>query len=955
MTFCKTMKKITLLSMSMLALTALVSCGSDTSNDEKQQLARQLKASANESSVVTVSSFSVEGVTEDKPSLKSRLPYKKTFHVKACLSSKIGKSLEYRSFYISGENFETVQKRADIKSCIFWDEDVEMDYALPNTYLPFERTVSLAGNSNISYVLKLSINQYANSIIHGNNYRLKPLDNLQRLDKEEIINVKNVKITPKGYGLVDPRNDNLVIDQKVVVNGCLNLKANGLALSNEYVKARLIDLERQRNGREGAVTEMYDETDGQLDESGCGEMKFYLPHERYTNTRRIPFNLEIEVQNETLQNAKVTRGLCLYPWSNNGWIFAEVSRTGECEEDNNKQRARLFVDEVNYSFLGHDNNNGFHVNNNLDLVIEKSFIVKMYPKVNYGNYVHHMNPIEPFYQGKLRLEVYFLAPLEGDIDLTNENKQKFKLISVASREVEVENNLLKARIDMPIKFVDIPYVHTRTYAAIKLSPILKEGDDPRTAPLPAWAAGTFHASSKTFHSVLHTQLKVTDQFAESDFTNTKINEKMSDMVQLEDYLEKMSKDIQGVSKADIIKAKLAPRYEKNAESLFSEQLQTHEGFDETISLNDVAMNDRLAADFKLSNTELANIYEDKYNANTLQKLCAMFFNTEKTGFIWKEYKDYNMKKCVESPWEFMMITPVSHVVDVISKPKVSNSNTIRISKSTGTGTYFTENNRVGFSHGYKTGVGAKLDFKLPFGDKLPVSGGVGVSASYDWSTSWSLDRSNGDSNRSDNGQSIDLYAEAITLNFDAITKQCFMVEGTSKFKAELIDYSNEYYYHGMYAGPSVRYVPVNNPKRYKICKSSNGKERLEETWYFTGEGFQFNSILRDRLGMTENQYTIMFRGRKTLYKFTDFLAKASSSMFNIKERKNISPDTYMLDAYNTYKEAFDSNHDLIDDQAFPGTVEKYDPTGNGGDHNFSEESCELPKDNYEHGRMEFCK
>ncbi|MFG1492589.1 hypothetical protein [Halobacteriovorax sp. ZH4_bin.1] len=954
MTFCKNMKNITLLSISMLALTSLVSCGSDTSNDERQQLARQLKASANESALVSVSRFTVEGVTEDKTSMKSRIAYGKTFHVKACLSSKLGKSLQYQTFYVSGENFQTVERTADNNSCIFWDEPITMDYSLPNTYLPMgDRVITLATSANISYDLKLSMNQYTNSIIHRNNYVMKTSLNKSRLSSDEIINVKNVKITPKGFGQVDPRNDNLIIDQKVVVNGCLNLKANGSSLSNEFVKARLINLEKQENGEEHAVTEMYDITDGQLDESGCGEIKFYLEHERYTNTRRIPFNLEIEVQNETLQNAKVTRGLCLYPWSNNGWIFAEVSRTGKCEKDNNNQRARLFVDEVNYSFLGHDNNNGFHLNKNLDLVIEKSFIVKMYPKVNYGNYVHHMNPIEPFYQGKLKLEVYFLAPLQGDIDLTNENKHKFKLISVASREVDVENNLLKARIDMPIKFVDMPYIHTRTYAAIKLSPILREGDDPRTAPRPAWAAGTFHASSKTFHSILHTQLQVTDEFEAKDYTNTKITKKMTEMVQLESYLEKLSNDVKGVTKKDIIAAKLAPRYNKSSEAIFSDELKKHELFDETIKVDHIGLNKKLIEENKLTASELSKLYEDQYDAATLAKLCGSFFSQEKTGLIWKTYSDYNMRKCIESPWEFMMITPVSHVQEILSKPRVSHSNTIRISKSTGSGTYFTENRRVGFSHGYKTGVGAKLDFKIPFGESSPVGGGVGVSAGYDWSTSWSLDKSNGDNNRSDNGQSIDLYAEAITLNFEARTHQCFMIEGTSKFKAEWV--GSQMYGSGNHGlGGSLQYVAVNNPIRYKVCKPKAGKERLEETWYFTGEGFQFNSILRDRLGMTENQYTMMFRGRKTLYKFTDFLSKASSSMFNIKERKTQSPDVYMLDVYKNYKEAFDSNHDLIDDQAIPGTVEKYDPIKNGGDHNFSEDNCELPPDEYNHASVDFC-
>ncbi|WP_419172125.1 hypothetical protein [Halobacteriovorax sp.] len=953
MTFCKTFKNITLLSMSMLMLTTLVSCGSDTSNDEKQKLARQLKAQANESSVITVSRFSVEGVSEDKANVKSRIAYHKTFHVKACLSSKIGKSLQYRKFFVTGDNFQTIEREADESSCIRWDEPVEMDYSLPNTYLPMSRKIILSSSANISYDLKLAVNQYANSMIHGNNYHLSQGLNKDRLSNDEIINVKNIKITPKGYGLVDPRNDNLIIDKKVVVSACLNLKTNGSSLSNEFIKAKLVNLEKQENGEENAVTQMYDLTDGQLDESGCAEVKFYLEHERYTNTRRIPFNLEIEVQNKTLKNAKVTRGLCLYPWSNSGWIFAEVSRSGKCEEDNNNQRARLFVDQVSYSFLGHDNNNGFHLNNNLDLVVEKSFIVKMYPKVHYGNYAHHMNPIEPFYQGKLKLEVYFLAPLQGDIDLTNENKHKFKLISVASREVEVENNLLKARIDMPIKFVDMPYVHTRTFAAVKLSPILREGDDPRTAPRPAWAAGTFHASSKTFNSVLHTQLQVTDKFSEADYQNNKIKESMNEMIQLENYLESMSKNIQGVTKTDIIKAKLAPRYTKSAEKLFSEELQKHELFDKTINVTGRGLNNKLIAENKLTQAEINGIYEDNYNAMTLKKLCGAFFDQTKTGIFWKTYRDYNMKKCIERPWDFMMITPVSHVQEVISKPKVSHSNTIRISKSTGTGDYFTESNRVGWSHGYKTGVGAKLDFKLPFGDASPVGGGVGASASYDWSTSWSLDRSNGNNNRTDNSQGIDLYAESITLNFEAITKQCFMIEGTSKWKAKWV--SSPMYGAGNHGlGGSLQYVAENNPMRYKVCKGVSGKERLEETWYFTGEGFQFNSILRDRLGMTENMYTMMFRGRKTLYKFMDFLSKASTSMFNIKERKNQSPDVYMLDVYKSYKEAFDSDHDLIDDQAIPGTVEKFDPIKNGGDHNFSEDSCELPKDNYNHASIDFC-
>lgn len=882
----------------LFIIATLYSCSATVDGDSQPEA---IKAKADANSLV-VADLGISAVQELGDTPTSRIATLKYYTMKACFETSFKRKLDSHELEISGNDFDTQLITADNDGCINWEEVINVDLTRSNQIVEFKRSIKLSGTG---FGAKL---HFGIDPINKNNFydlnktkkRIQNDDSFNKLSTQDTIVMDQIRFTPKGYGKIDPRNDNNVIDKPFVANTCFNFKSNGVRMAGQVVDVIMVNQEKDEVLKKENFT---------LNENGCAELSFAMMHERYTNTRRIPFDFIVRAKNPALKDAVVSRRVCLYPWSNSGWVFGHDTISGECPEDSKDQRATIFLDEVDYSFLGHDIQEGFHINKDLDMVIVKSYVINMYPKINYGNFVDAIDPIEPLYQGRFRLKVILLAPTEGDIELTQKNYNKFRIISAMTKEVEIESRRLKARIDLPIKFSDVPFVYTRTYAVVKLEP-LEESD---TSLLPGIAAGTFNASSKMFRSVLHTQVDVEDT----------ITKEKASMKELRGFLDNLFNQIGGKSGNEIIKLQL-DSHKKTALESFNARAKQNTEMEDFVNLKISALNKKLAA--PLETNELRGLLEDTYSRETMTKLCSLFFDSTEMGvWLFKSHKDLNYKRCIDSPETMMDIQAFSHINSILSKPKVTFSNTIRLNNSTGTGSYHGTSDRISTSRSVKAGAGVKFD--------IPVVN-IGLSGGVDVQKMWGHDMQTGVSNRSDVGSAIDLYAEKLTLVFSAQTNKCFTVSGTQTYSIELDDQINGGFGSMMGMGVHFTEKVTPNKKRFRICLDNSVKENLTESWFYIGEGHQFNTVLRDGLNMTENKYITLIRGEKNMARFINFLHENVGNIFMKKVKNQILPDSYMKDSFSNFRLAFDKNNDLVSDSAIPGTVEKFDDLGNSGDQYF---------------------
>ncbi|EQC44334.1 hypothetical protein [Bacteriovorax sp. Seq25_V] len=896
MTFCK--KKLALLTICAF----LISCSQSVDDKKADPLAGADGINAMSSTLI-VKSIKIDGKQEVGESPTSRQPTDKFYTMKACLDTTFDRDLSFFNFSLTGKEIGTKTLRSDKDACIFWEEHVEIDFTQANQLVEFKRTISVNG-TEISAPLYYGIDP-----INGDNFiDLTKAENRTTTNRNNKLAINNtivmdqIRFTPKGYGKEDPRNDNNVIDKPFVANTCFNLKSNGQRMARQMIDAYMINEETGR---------VLKKENFMLNENGCAELSFSMLHERYTNTRRIPYNFIVKSKNPALKGAYVERRVCLYPWSNSGWVFGHDTISGECPEDSKDQKAKIFLDEINYSFLGHDQDKGFHINKNLDLVIVKSYVVNMFPKIDYGNFVHTIDPTEPIFSGRFRLKVLILAPTDGDIELTSTNYHKFKVISATAKEVEIEAKRLKARIDLPIKFSDVPYVYTRTYAVVKLEPL----EETENSLVPGIAAGTFHASSKMFRSVLHTQVDVEDAVAKES----------SNMVELQGFLDNLFSQVNSESNGKIIDQQLARKTNTSAEQAFMERAKTETELEDFTNISLSSLDKKLS--MKLEKQERLALFEDNYSRDTMRKFCDLFFSNETVGsWVFKSYKDINYKKCIEAPETMMDVSAYSHIKALETKnPRVEFSNTIRIHSGAGTGSYHGTSDRVSTSRSIKAGLGVKFDIPVV---KIGVNGGIDVGKM------WGHDMQTGSSNRADVGTGVDLYAEKLILGFKAYTNKCVTLTGTNRYELELQEHHMPYGYGG--GMPHIIERRYDNPKRFRICMDNIVEEQLTESWFYIGEGHQFNTILRDGLSMAENKFVTLIRGEKNFARFTDFVNENAQNIFLKKVKKTVLPDTYMKDTFSNFLLAFDRDHDLVADIAIPGTVEKYDDLGNADDQYYDE-------------------
>ncbi len=836
------------------------------------------------------------------------LPSGKNFNIQICFYTDISRTLKSSKFTMSDETNKTT-KYLDNDSCLYFDEFISLNYTTKRQLEPFKKTFR-SELLDKEITVNFLIDPHSGKIYDQDksDYKEKPIAINKSFD-DAGITMGKISVTPKGYGQIDPRNDNYELDKPFELRTTLYMNSTGQRLRNEVVNVRLRNRETNRETVKTGI---------RLN-NGALTVGMDILYKRYSNTRRIMFDLEVTPQSNHLGNISTKRAICLYPWTNSGWSFVHDTIAGPCPSDEIDQKARIYIDEAHYTFLGHDQGRGFHLNKDLDLVTIKSYVVNIRPRIDYGNFIHHINPTEPIYKGKFKLKIILYAPKDGrgDIQLTADTFKYFRPISTASTEVFVQAEKLIARLDMPIAFSDLPYVHTRTFAVLRLEAI--DNDDP-DAPLPSTSIGVFHASSKTFKSEMLEKINIEEVRAEKRFKLEELKRSFDEEFQALDSLDFESEN------NPIVKQQLKSKTRVSSEKSFMTKSKKDNLMQQYKNMSEQTFSE--VTNIKGAEKELLMLND--YNRATMSKICHLLFDkNKKSGLFEVDTLDqYNLKKCKDTPELFMEIRSFEHVRNITSRPKVKFSETLRINTSTGSNNYHGTSDRV--STARRISWGGKAGLKID----LPLIFGMGTDIGFDFSKMWGHDSQIGSSNRSDIGTGIDLQADALTLRFDASAKRCLTIDSTLFFKKE-IQFSNNSGPSGL-SGMKQVDIAYPNDKRFRICENDIKEKTLAETWYYIGEGHQFHTILRDRQNILENKYTILVRGKKNMARFLEFLHTNHKKIFLKKVKKTQTPSSYISDAYRNFKEQFIPQKNNVFDGQLPGTIELYNALHNGGDQYYGE-------------------
>ena len=823
-----------------------------------------------------------------------------SYRLKACFGINLQKDLVNINLKFIDEHNQSSIKTIDNTSCIYWIDHIIPNYARATDLKIFQKNIYI-GKAKILIrygIDHLNQKPFFQIRTHDeyNKYKKKQeMVSFNKIIENDMIEMTSIKLTPSGFGEIHPRNDQNIIDKPFRLETCLKYKANNIPLTKYKINARLRNIEKKTSSIH--QNNLYLE-DYQLDAKGCASLEFSLKFARYSNTRRIPYNFTLSVLKDDEVLHYVERKICLYPWSNNAWIFGQdaLYSHGGCKKDPLNTRSRIHIDQANIMFLGHNQEIGFQLNSDLDLIILKTFEVTMFPKIDYGNLFESMNPILPFSEGKLRLNALVLAPsAKGEIKLTPENLHRFKIISTASKVVMIEAGKLMTDIDLPFKFTDMAYIHTRTILVLKLEQVQQT----KYSPIPGIASGTFHASTKINNIHLYGKVDLDEKI-----TNNEDQKIYAEHQQLKNklniiFLKIKNDEISKQEENHIIDKKLQTIHHNMSEENFIKEVpsnQTHHKYQE---MTFKKLNKRL--EDNLNESEIEGLSNNNYSRETMKKICSLFFVITKKLLAFNS----NHQDCLNSPNDHFKIRSFRHINKIISTPRIVRSNTMKLYQALGevlsSGEQKSNNVTHKISRGLKSGL--TIPFIIPL---LSMSG----TLSYDYSKMKNKSIYEANQTRNSMNNTIELYVENVSYEFEASAKTCITIEGIKHY-----DYSKKSFFDII-----KKTSLVLNKNRFRICKEDYEKEFLTEFWYYIGEGHQFSNLTRDKLNYNENKYTVIIRGQERMNEFINTINQKSKDLF-LHSKTRRKSNSYLNSGIDKYKSLFDKNNDLVDDLSIKGTIE----------------------------------
>lgn len=780
-------------------------------------------------------------------------PTHKKFLVKACFKETVLlESIRSHQFMVDGISYTS-----DANGCLFWSETAAMGSSMQERYVRFSKEIVLSGNFKGRIKVDYAFNLFNDSFVNLQHTDL-PEDAFQATAKEELkvdFDMTDLTIYFGGYDSAhdDSRTNKNVISKWI---GCFKYKVDMNSLSNQIVEMKVI-------GEDGEVVQ---EIVNKTDLKGCLRANIYTEYDQFQPIRWIPRKLVVKVVEGPLIGQVLEREIYINPWvngRNHGWD----SRAGEPPSNPVGEKAKLFVDNVRYTFLG-NKENGYKLNKYLDLAVTKSYLIELRPKIDRGHSFSSNRMIEDIYTGRYRLRIGILGANSGTAELTAESAAKFNYITGAEKEVEVVNNKIITSIDLPFRFEDLAESSARTIAVIELSPIT---DDTNLQPVVV--SGNFLASSHQLSVGLRPHNNNLDVQSELNISNFLLAEKLDNISNKEDP-----------------SVALESKWKGNTIDLFNALHQ-----DNKLKQDPISELPKL----NIAKADLDGLVSGKSSRKVKRQLCDSFYPKKKsTGLFYDSYTyPIEYSDCLRDPDKHIEVTGHKHILDILGKPQKLYTSTDKISIGTGFIVFDGKSRRSSVSKRISFGAGLSSKLEIPFLKILSL--GIGVNA--DIAKMWSKDQTSGTTSRAQFSRSRNLFVDEIKLGFNAISKRCALIQG--KLRNESIG--------GWLSSATAE---KHNKKRFQICDKTSTKEWLEESWFYIGEQKPSHSMLRDPWSISENYLGKIIRGSKNYELFYNLMTDDTKVIFLEKVEVMQDNDTYIQSFYKPKERA------LLKDMSIPGTI-----------------------------------
>lgn len=636
---------------------------------------------------------------------------------------------------------------------------------------------------------------------------------------------------------------------------CLKVDATADALKKTYIK---VEIGSPKSGNPNA-------TYLQTNLMGCAFGSFETSYNQYTPSRWLEKFLRVEVIAGELSGTVISRPIYINPWET-GSLFGWDSLHGTPPQNPEKDKlATVHISNMNYSFVGHSQG-GYKLNKYMDLVLTKSYLLELNPKIDFGHNFYGEKSYSPIYSGHFKLKMIVLAPTGSEIELTEENLDQFQVISGTEKEVEIVDGLLRTRVDLNVKFTDLPEMATRTVVMIRLTPL-----DNNTLG-EAVVSGLFKgAALQSSTSLVNYKVKDSN---ESLMPNNILS--FAQKVKLPE------------------KELLSSPWKVSPEEAF---VLLHNGAPGQSSVTTLTV-DQLNSIFYIEDfsEQDINALFSKKNAWNFGKLCKAYFPQRVVQGIFtprvefpKEYAD-----CKANPEKYMELQTLEHIEQIVKNPTLSHSSTDRLSVGTGFLANVGESEREYTSKRRSVGGGLNLKVGIPFLKLVSLSGGT----SYDISHIKSKDKSVGSATNASFARARFLYIDELGLAFRASVKRCLLVS-------------------------PKEYTPLSDFKQFMkrrlhICEKQAKVKDMEESWFYVGESAPQDTLLRDRWNREENQLTKIIRGKHNFEQFYNLMVDDTKTVFLRKIKTLQSPDDYFSQFYHSKK----NNRPMLEDGGLPGVIEK---------------------------------
>ncbi len=835
-----------------LSLTALLVSCSATVDDE---------ASGNvATSQIHLNKLSLEGSqSEFNDALSPLVATDKNFTIAACLvDSALLLSLPGKSFNVDNQNVTT-----DGSGCLRFNKKVPLTYQAAQRFYRFDSTITETSSGekiNIAYAINPWDGSFVNLADHPN-FQEGQVSALKS-DEAEGFSVERLSVTFGGFiGKADGGARFATVLSKVNANTMIPLTTK--ALAGQLFIASVAD----EDSGEVFEQEVRSETNGQI----------FVPvptkYEQHSPNRWIKKELVLRAVGGPFDGQE--RSSCFYinPWQTSS-LYGWECRRGEPPAAPDMSQSKLYLDTMKFNYMGNDPD-GFRINKYLELSMVKSYLIEVMPSIQMAHDFNGDVANRRIMSGRFKMSLMVLWPRNGQLSLTTENKDNFEFLTGITKEVEVNNGLIRTQVDLNFNFYDLPKAATRTMAIVKLESL----DDPDNLK-PAVVSGPFISTSRNFNSFLESTDKVATE------------QKLDGLGLYDPIVERFNK----ILDVQFKRPPISPWRNMESTEIFDMvHKKPVDGSNEIKELSAIKQKTLLA----LTEADRANILSGELSTETSRKLCALVpepMVLPKNDYqrrnlrLYRQPFDMRMMECMREPSKLFKTRLFKNVVEITEQPRRVYSATDRMAVGVGFQVFKTDSERVSDSYRYNIGASVSAKVSIPFLDWISIGGGSG----YDYSHTTSTDVSTGAGHNANGNRTRFMYAEELAFGFKARTTTCALIE----------------------VQPTKRYK--DNLERFKICDEEVKEEALEESYYYIGEDTLRMSIIRDQFSYDENQLIKLIRGKLNFERFFNLLGDETKIIFLKKKDEIQSTDEY---SRLVYRQGDDSQEITLQDMAIPGVIE----------------------------------